>query len=71
MLWSELDLDAALWSIGKDRTKNGLPHDVRCRRLLLRSCATCRSGTVGTTFSAPATVHFRAGQTPRRRSTNG
>ena len=23
MLWSELDLDAALWSIGKDRTKNG------------------------------------------------
>ena len=28
MLWSELDLDAALWSIGKDRTKNGLPHDV-------------------------------------------
>jgi integrase len=28
MLWSELDLDAALWSIGKDRTKNGLQHDV-------------------------------------------
>src|SRR5271170_6171187 len=28
MLWSELNLDAALWSIGKDRTKNGLPHDV-------------------------------------------
>src|SRR5277367_721396 len=28
MLWSELDLDAALWTIGKDRTKNGLQHDV-------------------------------------------
>jgi integrase len=28
MLWSELNLDAALWSIGKDRTKNGLQHDV-------------------------------------------
>ena len=28
MLWSELDLDAALWTIGKDRTKNGLPHEV-------------------------------------------
>ena len=30
MLWSELDLDAdaPLWTIGKDRTKNGLPHDV-------------------------------------------
>lgn len=28
MLWSELDLDAGLWSIGKDRTKNGLQHDV-------------------------------------------
>lgn len=28
MLWSEIDLDAALWRIGADRTKNGLPHDV-------------------------------------------
>jgi integrase len=28
MLWSELDLDAALWTIGKDRTKNGLAHEV-------------------------------------------
>ena len=28
MLWSELDLDAALWTIGKDRTKNGIQHDV-------------------------------------------
>ena len=28
MLWTELDLDAALWTIGKDRTKNGLQHDV-------------------------------------------
>jgi integrase len=30
MLWSELDLDAdaPLWTIGKDRTKNGLQHDV-------------------------------------------
>jgi integrase len=30
MLWSELDLDAdaPLWTIGKDRTKNGLPQDV-------------------------------------------
>src|SRR5271169_6879679 len=28
MLWSELDLDAALWTIGKERTKNGLQHDV-------------------------------------------
>ena len=28
MLWSELDLDAALWTIGKDRTKNGLAHSV-------------------------------------------
>jgi integrase len=27
MLWSEIDLDAALWSIGAERTKNGLPHD--------------------------------------------
>jgi integrase len=28
MLWSEIDLDGALWSIGAARTKNGLPHDV-------------------------------------------
>jgi integrase len=28
MLWSELKLDAALWSLGKDRTKNALQHDV-------------------------------------------
>ena len=28
MLWSEIDLDHALWSIGGDRTKNKLPHDV-------------------------------------------
>jgi integrase len=28
MLWSEVNLDAALWSIGPDRTKNGRPHDV-------------------------------------------
>jgi len=28
MLWSEIDLDAALWSIGAARTKNGQPHDV-------------------------------------------
>jgi integrase len=28
MLWSEIDLGEALWSIRPDRTKNGLPHDV-------------------------------------------
>ena len=28
MLWSEVDLDKALWPIGAERTKNGLPHDV-------------------------------------------
>jgi integrase len=28
MLWSELDLKLAFWTIGKDRTKNGLAHDV-------------------------------------------
>jgi integrase len=28
MLWSEVDMNAALWSIRPDRTKNGLPHDV-------------------------------------------
>jgi integrase len=28
MLWSEVDLDAGLWRIGLDRTKNSLPHDV-------------------------------------------
>ncbi|MFZ2106266.1 MAG: tyrosine-type recombinase/integrase, partial [Roseiarcus sp.] len=28
MLWSELDLKFAFWTIGKDRTKNGLAHDV-------------------------------------------
>jgi integrase len=28
MLWSELDLDKNLWSIGAERTKNSLPHDV-------------------------------------------
>jgi integrase len=27
-LWSEIDLDAGLWSIGAARTKNALPHDV-------------------------------------------
>jgi integrase len=27
-LWSEIDLNAAIWSIGAGRTKNGLPHDV-------------------------------------------
>jgi integrase len=28
MLWSEIDLDNSVWSIGAGRTKNGLPHDV-------------------------------------------
>ena len=28
MLWPELDLDRALWRIGAERTKNGLPHEV-------------------------------------------
>ncbi len=28
MLWPEIDLEKALWSISADRTKNGLPHDV-------------------------------------------
>jgi integrase len=28
MLWSEIDLDKRLWSIGGSRTKNGRPHDV-------------------------------------------
>jgi integrase len=28
MRWSELDLDKALWTIPKERTKNGLEHDV-------------------------------------------
>ena len=28
MLWSELSLDSALWTIGRDRTKNGLLHEV-------------------------------------------
>jgi integrase len=28
MLWNEIDLDAALWSIDAGRTKNALPHDV-------------------------------------------
>jgi len=26
--WGELDLQSALWSVPKERTKNGLPHDV-------------------------------------------
>ncbi len=28
MVWRELDLPRALWSLPKERTKNGLPHDV-------------------------------------------
>lgn len=28
MLWSEIDLENALWRIGADRTKNRLPHEV-------------------------------------------
>ena len=28
MRWSELDLSKGLWSLPKERTKNGLPHDV-------------------------------------------
>jgi integrase len=28
ILWSEIDLNAAVWRIGADRTKNGLAHDV-------------------------------------------
>jgi integrase len=28
MLWSEIDLEAAVWRIGTERTKNGLAHDV-------------------------------------------
>ena len=28
MLWSEVNFDNALWSIGANRTKNGRPHDV-------------------------------------------
>ena len=28
MLWSEIDLSAAMWRIGAERTKNGLAHDV-------------------------------------------
>jgi integrase len=28
MTWSELDLDRGLWTIPRERTKNGLPHEV-------------------------------------------
>jgi integrase len=28
MLWSEIDLKDAMWRIGAERTKNGLPHEV-------------------------------------------
>ena len=28
ILWSEIDLEAAMWRIGAERTKNGLAHDV-------------------------------------------
>jgi integrase len=68
MLWSELDLDAALWTIGKDRTKNALQHDVP---LSPPAVAILRGGTIGTSSSAPATGRFRAGRTRRRRSTPG
>jgi len=28
MTWSEVDLDAHLWTLSKERSKNGLPHDI-------------------------------------------
>jgi hypothetical protein len=28
MRWGELDLDGAMWSLPRERTRNGLPHDV-------------------------------------------
>ena len=71
MLWSELDLDAALWTIGKDRTKNGLPHDVPLSSAAVAILRGFRGGTIGTSFSARATGRFRAGRTRRRRSTPG
>jgi integrase len=32
MAWGELDLDKALWTLPRGRTKNGLPHDVPLSR---------------------------------------
>ena len=28
MTWSEVDLDARLWTLPKERSKNGQPHDI-------------------------------------------
>ena len=39
MLWSELDLDAALWTIGKGCTKNGFLHGVPLSQPLWPCCA--------------------------------
>ena len=39
MLWSELDLDAALWTIGKGCTKNGFLHEVPLSQPLWPCCA--------------------------------
>ncbi len=72
MLWSELDLDAALWTIGKDRTRNGLAHEVHFRSPLRRSCAQSHVATVGLHFQPPIAGPFQSwSRMPRRRSTNG
>src|SRR5271170_5729321 len=65
MLWSELDLDAALWTIGKDRTKTAYSTTFRCRRPLRQSCATFPVGTAGTMSSVPATGRSKDGRTRR------
>jgi integrase len=43
MLWAELDLDKALWSLPGERTKNGRPHEVPLSRQALEVLAEFRN----------------------------
>ncbi len=62
MRWSELDLDAALWTIPKERAKNGQAHLVPLSApavAILRACRRCEGGKGASTTSSPST-----GKTP-------
>ncbi len=61
--WSEVDLDAALWSLPAERSKNGRPHliplnDLARAELLLTRAAKSRKGLVLTTTGATAISGF-------------
>jgi integrase len=47
LLWGELDLDARVWRIPGDRTKNGLPHDLPLSSLAMQEIENLPRFTAG------------------------